>query len=92
MWGLSTLARHVYYEAGEIICLDLSDRINSDGAMPLELAAQSRYLDVVSVLLDLGGKLTDYTGIQSCCWKLEEWQGGDGTASGSSVEVTSTLS
>jgi DNA polymerase III delta prime subunit len=57
-WGLSTLVRYVYHKAGKITWFDISDSIDSAGVTPLEQAAQSRYSEVVSVLLDLGGKLT----------------------------------
>jgi CMP-2-keto-3-deoxyoctulosonic acid synthetase/DNA polymerase III delta prime subunit len=57
-WGLSTLARYVYHKAGEMTYFDISNRINSDGVTPLELAAQSQYPDTVYALLDLGGKST----------------------------------
>jgi ankyrin repeat protein len=50
--------RYVYHKAGKITWFDISDSIDSAGVTPLEQAAQSRYSEVVSVLLDLGGKLT----------------------------------
>ncbi|KAJ5646827.1 hypothetical protein N7490_003199 [Penicillium lividum] len=57
-WGLSTLARYLHNKASQMKCLDISNYVSSEGVTPLELAAQSQYPDVISVLLKLGGKLT----------------------------------
>lgn len=58
-WGLTTLARDVYHKAGEMTCLNISDDVDFYGATPLELAAESRYPDIVSVLMEPGE--VDYT-------------------------------
>ncbi|KAE8366416.1 hypothetical protein BDV27DRAFT_91676 [Aspergillus caelatus] len=52
-WGLSTLARHVYSQAKQMNCLDISSHL-CDGVTPFELAVQSRdaSIEVISVLLD----------------------------------------
>lgn len=38
-WGLSTVARYVYHRAEEISFFDICNEVNSNGVMPLELAA-----------------------------------------------------
>ncbi|KAF4455375.1 Vegetative incompatibility protein HET-E-1 [Fusarium austroafricanum] len=61
-WGVPALAHTVsssdfqHHNAGELI--RFVDCVDASGVTPLECAASSGYASVISVLLDLGGKVT----------------------------------